>query len=63
MMDLRINIKEPTIIYGDNQSNIKMVHNPIMHKNTKHIDIHYHFVRELQEHGHVDVQYISTKVQ
>lgn len=40
-----------------------MVHNPVMHENTKHIDIHYHFVRELQEHGHVDVQYISTKEQ
>jgi hypothetical protein len=40
-----------------------MVHNSLMHENTKYIDIHYHFVRELQEHGHVDVHYISTKEQ
>ena len=63
MTNLGINIKARTVIYGDNQSSIKMVHNPVMHENTKHIDIHYHFVRELQEHGHVDVQYISTKDQ
>jgi hypothetical protein len=38
-----------TTISSDNQSSIKIVHNPVIHENTKHIDIHYHFVRELQE--------------
>ena len=34
-----------------------------MHVNTKHIDIHVHFVREVQEEGHIDACYISTKEQ
>jgi hypothetical protein len=28
----------PTLYYGDNQSCIKLVENPIMHEKTKHID-------------------------
>eukprot|EP00253_Pinus_taeda_P005509 PITA_05509 len=38
--------KEATSIKTDNQSTIKLAYNPIFHKNTKHIDTQFHFVRE-----------------
>jgi len=37
--------KDPTIIKCDNQSSIKLANNPAFHKNTKHIDTQFHFVR------------------
>jgi hypothetical protein len=36
----------PTILKCDNQSSIKLAHNPIYHARTKHIEIQHHFVRE-----------------
>jgi hypothetical protein len=37
----------------DNQSSIRLVHNPIHHSRTKHIQIRYHFIREKQEEGEI----------
>lgn len=51
----------PMVLFSDNQSAIKLVHNPKFHKRTKHIDIQYHYVREQQEFKKVvKVSYIST---
>jgi hypothetical protein len=63
MQELKGDTEGATTIFNDNQSSIKMVHNPIMHENTKHIDIHYHFVRELQETEQVDVKYVPSAQQ
>ena len=38
--------KYATIIRSDNQSSIKPASNMVFHKNTKHIDTQFHFVRE-----------------
>jgi hypothetical protein len=38
--------KNATTIRCDNQSSIKLANNPVFHKNTKHIDTQFHFVRE-----------------
>jgi hypothetical protein len=35
---------EPTMIYCDNQSCIKLLENPIFHDRSKHIEIRYHFI-------------------
>ena len=48
------------IIYEDNQSTIKLVENPVFHKRSKHVDIKYHFVRELVENNTLTIQYVST---
>ena len=50
----------PTELFCDNQSAIKMVHNPEFHSRTKHIDVHLHFIREKQDDKTIGIQYIST---
>jgi hypothetical protein len=36
-----------TKIFGDNQSALKLAHNVEYHPRTKHINIRYHFIRDL----------------
>ena len=51
---------ECTRIYGDNQGSLKLVANPEMHSRSKHIDVQYHYVRELIQQGLIEVEYIPT---
>jgi hypothetical protein len=44
----------------DNKSAIRMTDNPIKHNHTKHIDIRYHFLRDHQERGDIEIAYVST---
>ena len=53
----------PTILLCDNQSAIKLVHNPEFHQRTKHIDVKYHFIRKQQTNGNIDVNYIESQNQ
>ena len=48
------------ILHGDNNSSLALVKNPVFHKRSKHIDVHYHFVRERWEQGLFTLNYIST---
>ena len=50
----------PTLIYEDNQGAISMAKNPVFHKRTKHVQIHYHFVREAVEQGTIILEYCRT---
>ncbi|XP_039120642.1 secreted RxLR effector protein 161-like [Dioscorea cayenensis subsp. rotundata] len=36
-----------TMIYCDNSSTIKLSRNPVMHDRSKHIDVRFHFLRDL----------------
>ena len=45
----------------DNQSCIAMAKNPQQHGRSKHIDIKYHFVRELVENKTIKLKYCPTK--
>jgi hypothetical protein len=47
----------------DNESAIRMADNPIEHSRTKHIDIQYHFSRDHQQRGDIEIVYVSTKEQ
>eukprot|EP01018_Ginkgo_biloba_P021684 Gb_35290 [translate_table: standard] len=54
---------QPTVIYYDNQSCIKLSENPVFHDRSKHIEIKYHFIRDYVQRGAVELQYISTDEQ
>ena len=61
MQDFGCPTKLPTEIGEDNQSCIKMCHNPVMHKRSKHIDTKLHFIRERVENGEVKIHYVPTE--
>jgi hypothetical protein len=44
----------------DNESAIRMEDNSIEHSRTKHIDIRYHFLRDHQQKGDIEIAYVST---
>ena len=48
-------MSNPTTIYYDNLNNIQLAKNPIFHAQTKHIEVHYHFVRERVLFGEVEL--------
>lgn len=50
----------PVRLLCDNQSAITLIHNPTHHQRTKHIDVKFHFFREKQLDGVIDVVYIQT---
>jgi hypothetical protein len=54
---------DPTLIYCDNQSCIKLSENPVFHDRSKHIEIRYHFIRDRIQKGAVKLQYIPTDQQ
>jgi hypothetical protein len=47
----------------DNESAIRMADNPVEHSRTKHIAIWYHFLRDHQQKGDIEIAYINTKDQ
>ncbi|MCI13921.1 copia protein [Trifolium medium] len=52
-----------TTIHCDNSSSIKLSKNPVMHGRCKHIDVRYHFLRDLTKEGVVELIHCSTQDQ
>ena len=50
----------PTMIHCDNQSAIALTKNPQFHARTKHIEIQFHFIREVVEDGQIRLEYVHT---
>jgi len=57
------NKANPTIIYCDSSSAIKLSKNPIMLDRSKHIDVRFHFLRELTKASFVELVHCGTKEQ
>ncbi len=53
----------PIVIYHDNISSILFVNNPVYHARTKHIEVHYHFIKEKILTKEIDLIHVSTKDQ
>ena len=49
------------MIHGDNQGAIALAKNPVNHRRTRHINVSYHFARELIANGTLKYNYIPTK--
>ena len=47
-------------IFNDNQSAQKLANNPVFHDRSKHIDISYHFLRDIVSEGTVNLKYLPT---
>ena len=55
--------QDTMVVYCDNSSAIDISKNPIQHSKTKHIEIRYHFIRDLVERKIVCLEYIPTECQ
>ena len=55
--------KQNITLFMDNQSAIQLIKNPVYHKRTKHIDVKYHYVRDMHLDGNYDLDYVITKEQ
>ena len=54
---------DPTDIWCDNQSYIKLSENPVLHDKSKHIEVRYHYIWDMVEKGAVKLQYLATDEQ
>ena len=61
MADLDVGQDSPTTIFTDSQSTLAVARNPIFHAHTKHIEVHYHYVRERLLAGEISLAYVPTQ--
>jgi hypothetical protein len=54
---------DSTVIHCDNQSCVKLSENLVFHDKSKHIEIKYHYIRDMVQRKEVHVQYLSTHEQ
>ena len=52
--------KHPIAIVEDNQSSIKLCHQPVMHKRSKHIESKFRIIWDKTENGTISILYVPT---
>ena len=55
-----MNVPTHVLIYYDNLSSIQLAKNPVFHARTKHIEVHYHYLRERVLSGEEKLRYVQT---
>ena len=60
LFDLQL---DATCIYCNNQSCVKLSKNSVFHDKSKHIEIKYHYIRDMVQRGAVKLQYVVTNEQ
>jgi hypothetical protein len=63
LTDLFDHEMDRTTIHCDNQGCVKLSKNPIFHDKSKHIEIKYHYIRDMVQRKTIHVQYLSTHEQ
>ena len=48
-------------LYCDNESTIKIAHNPVQRSKTKHIQIHHHFLRDHVLKEDIDIIHVNIE--
>jgi len=51
------------VIYYDNINSILLANNPVYHARTKHIEMHYHFIREKVLTREINLIHVNIKDQ
>jgi hypothetical protein len=63
LSNLGQSVDAPVVIYCDNINSILLANNPVYHAMTKHIEVHYHFIREKVLAKEIDLIRVSTEDQ
>ncbi|KAL2248445.1 UNVERIFIED_CONTAM: Retrovirus-related Pol polyprotein from transposon TNT 1-94 [Sesamum indicum] len=53
--------KEKVIVFSDSQSSIQLCKNPVFHDRTKHIDVRFHFTRDIVGKEVIKLEKIKTE--
>ena len=61
-LDFQELLEEPTLVYGDNRQANELCKEDLITSGTQYIYLPYHFNKEVQELGYVDVQDIRTGI-
>jgi hypothetical protein len=61
LTDIQVEYDQSVLIYCDNTSAISILNNPLMHSNTKHVSIEYHFIQEHVAKRNIRVEYVGKK--
>ena len=49
---------DATCIYCNNQTCVKLSENPVFHDKSKHIEVKYHYIRDMVQRGQVKLLYV-----
>ncbi|KAF2322201.1 hypothetical protein GH714_008576 [Hevea brasiliensis] len=63
LLELAVPLSKPLVIYCDNLGATYVTTKPIFHSRMKHLEINYHFVRQLVQLGKLRVSHISSQDQ
>jgi hypothetical protein len=63
LSDLGQLVDAPVVIYCDNISSILLANNLVYHAKTKHIEVHYHFIREKVPEKKIDLIHVNAEDQ
>lgn len=63
LLDIGYEQENPTSLFIDNQSAIRLIKNPELHHRTKHIDVRHHFKRDLFETRIIPIGYVKSEEQ
>jgi hypothetical protein len=63
LSDLGQSVHAPVVIYCDNINSILLANNLVYHTKTKHIKVHYHFIREKLLAKEINLIHVSTEDQ
>jgi hypothetical protein len=61
--DLGLHVDKHVVIYCDNLSSSQLARNLVFHAWTKHIEVHYHFIRDKVLACEIDLIYVSIEDQ
>ncbi|KAK4381343.1 Retrovirus-related Pol polyprotein from transposon TNT 1-94 [Sesamum angolense] len=54
-------LKQKVTIFSDSQFGIQLCKNPVFHDRNKHIDVRYHFIRDIVGNGTVNLEKIRSE--
>lgn len=60
LSEMQLNFPKSIVINADNISAINLVKNPVYHERSKHIDVKYHYIRDVFRKGEIELQYCCS---
>jgi hypothetical protein len=63
LKEMNFSQEKATNIRVDNKSAIELAKNPMYHERSKHIDVHFHFIREHVKNDDVEMTHVANRDQ